>query len=253
MYWRKSRSKSAPRAASSSASLFRGEHPGHVHGLPGHRKSAVGQPAAHDGDLIGLRVDDSGTQGPDRGAGPVGRRETGHDQRLRMMRDHVRHEADIGLVRVPEAGLGARPVDGLEFGHTRRVRPHGCVGWAAARASARLDRCEQSDEQNGRVLHAWPRGLVGSRGCHASDMPAEACRSAVRMQLWMVSRRSATGAGNLSGGTLAAGDPASSGRAGLPPRPARRAGARRSGRHPQPAPPRRRGDSAVPAAVRRVR
>ena len=53
------------------------------------------------------------------GLAPLAGSEPGHDQRLRVMRDHVGHEADVGLVCVLQAGFRAGPVESFQFGNAR--------------------------------------------------------------------------------------------------------------------------------------
>ena len=135
----------------------------------------------------------------------VARRESRHDQRLRVMRDHVRHETDVRLVRAFESGFGPRPVDRFEFGHPRgvrtnriwtsriwtsRIRAH-CrwrsrrIGWTAAgpRAGATLRDRKQADERDandargvnsGVGPHASPRGYVRSGGVSGAKTAEQA-------------------------------------------------------------------------------
>ena len=63
----------------------------------GHRQTSVSQPLLHRSDFIGLADNDPFAQNRNVGARTVRGRPAGHDDGLRVMRNHARHEGDVGI------------------------------------------------------------------------------------------------------------------------------------------------------------
>src|SRR5205085_10818262 len=77
--------------------------------------AASEQPGLHGESLVLLRVDDSIREALHRRTGAVGRRPTGHHDRLRMVVDHSRHEADIRFGVWMAETVGSCLGDGCAF------------------------------------------------------------------------------------------------------------------------------------------
>src|SRR6185437_5513166 len=121
-------------------------HAGHrAHGRPGvrvsgdrveirlrHGLSPVGQPLLHDPNLVLLRVDDPRAERAHVVARAMGRRPARHDHRLRMVRDHPRHEGDVGRRVRPAHAVGERLSDrcgvGVHRRESRRLRARSARG-----------------------------------------------------------------------------------------------------------------------------
>jgi len=75
----------------------------------GHGLSPSLEPTIHGADLVLLPRGDPLGQPEDLWVGAVARRQGGHGQRLGVVSDHVRHEADVGLgVGITAGELGGR-------------------------------------------------------------------------------------------------------------------------------------------------
>ena len=68
--------------------------------------AAIAQPGLHRGDLVALADDDALAEDRDVLARAVRRRPAGHDHGLSVMRNHARHEFDVGVAvgQPPEPG-----------------------------------------------------------------------------------------------------------------------------------------------------
>lgn len=81
----------------------------------GYRLRAIAEPLLHQRDFILLRIDDAGRKPLHRGRSAVLRRKPRHDERLRMMHNHIGHEVHIGLHKIPARILKPLPVQGFEL------------------------------------------------------------------------------------------------------------------------------------------